>query len=128
MAHLAGKSGAVFLGTAGDGDEVEETGVTSWTLDKVVDALETTDFQDDGVRAFIPGPSSWSGSFDALKDGAPIAIGTLIKIQLKESDTGGQLFEGDAIITGLHAGTPFDGLATYSYDFQGSGALTVASA
>lgn len=128
MAHIAGKSGAVFIGTAGDGDEAEVGDCKSWSLDYTVDALETTDFEDDGVRSYVPGCSGWSGSFDQVKDGVPEGIGTLIKLQLKESDTADQLWEGDAIITGVHPSTSFDGIVTYTYDFQGSGALTPAAA
>lgn len=127
MAHLAGKAGAVFTGTAGDGDEAEVGDCKSWSLDYTVDALETTDFEDAGVRSYIPGCSGWSGSFEQVKDGAPTTIGSLVKIQLKESDTATQKWEGDAILTGVHPSVSFDGVVTYTYDFQGSGTLTVAT-
>lgn len=128
MAHLAGKGGAVYTGTAGDGDETEVGDCKSWSLDYTTDALESTDFEDAGVRAYIAGCSGWTGSFEQVKDGAPTATGSIVKIQLKESDTGGQLWSGDALITGVHATTSFDGIVTYTYDFQGTGALTVATA
>jgi len=122
MAHLSGKSGAVTL--AGG----EETGIRAWSVDYTVEALEVTDFQDDGVRAYIPGPSGWSGTFEGMKDGAAYAIGSEVALVLKESETANQLFSGQAIITGLHASTPWDGVVSYSYDFQGTAALTVATA
>jgi len=122
MAELAGKSGDVTVGGSSVGD------VKSWSLDYAVDALEVTDMDDDGVRAYIPGCSGWSGSFECNKDGAPEAIGSEIALVLKESDTANQQFNGQAIITGLSVSTSFDGVVTYNYTFQGTGALTVATA
>ncbi|MDD5512067.1 MAG: hypothetical protein PHI12_14860 [Dehalococcoidales bacterium] len=128
MAHISGKNGAVLTGTAGDGDESEITGIKSWTLDYVADALEVTDFVDAGVRDYVAGCTGWTGTFEGYKDGAPTAIGTKVSIHLQESDTANQMWEGDCILTGVHANTSFDGVVTYSYDFTGCGALTVATA
>jgi len=122
MAHLSGKAGAVTVA----GSEVK--GIKSWTLDYVFEALETTDFEDGGVRSYIPGISGWSGSFEGAKDAAPTAIGTEIALVLKESDTANQQWSGQAILTAIHPTTGYDGLVSYSYDFQGTGSLTVASA
>ena len=122
MAELAGKSGDVTVGGTPIGD------VKSWSLDSVVDALEVTDMDDDGVRAYIPGCSGWSGSVEVNKDGAPETIGSEIALVLKESETANQLWSGQAIITGVGVATSFDGVVTYTYSFQGTGALTPASA
>lgn len=122
MAELAGKSGDVTVGGTPIGD------VKSWTLDYVVDALETTDMDNDGIRAYIPGCSGWSGSVEVNKDGAPESIGTEIALVLKESDTANQDWTGQAIITGISANVAFDAVVGYTYSFQGTGALTPASA
>ena len=103
-------------------------GINSWNVDYVSDALETTDFVSAGARSYIAGPSGWSGSFSGYKDGAPLSIGSLYGLGLAESATLTQMWLGDAIITGVHPSTGFDGVVSYSYDFQGSGVLTVASA
>jgi len=118
MAHYSGKAGEVDNGAS-------VTGIKSWTLDYTVDMLETTDFADAGVKTFLPGPSGWSGSFEGLKDGVPIAIGTLVTLTLKETQTATQKWTGSAYISGVHPKTSADGLVEYSYDFQGTGALTV---
>lgn len=102
-------------------------GIKSWSLDHATDALETTDFDDAGVRTYIPGCSSWSGSFEGNKDGAPLSIGSEVRLALAESQTSGQCFLGLVILTGLHPATSFDGVVTYTYDFQGTEALEVAS-
>lgn len=108
-------------------------GIKSWTLDYTVDTLDITDFIDGGStpfgRTFVPGLSSWSGSFEGFKDGAPLALGfaSEVLLILGESETTGQTWMGDAVITGIHPSVAIDGVVTYSYDFQGSGELTEAA-
>jgi len=102
-------------------------GIKSWSLDYTTDAIETTDFEDAGVRSYIAGASNWSGSFEGYKEGAPLSIGSQYGVELAESATVTQMWLGNAIITGVHASVSFDGVVGYSYDFQGTGALTVAS-
>ena len=122
MAHYSGKAGQVDAAS-------DVTGVKSWTLDYTADTLETTDFADAGVKSYIIGGSGWSGSFEGLKDGAPLGLaGASVAIALKESQTATQKWTGTAYITGIHAATAHDGTVDYSYDFEGTGALTVPTA
>lgn len=102
-------------------------GVKSWTLDQVMEVLETTGFDSSGHKTFIPSLDGWSGSFEGFKDGAPLTIGSVLHLELRESSTSTQQFRGSAIITGLHVNTSVDGLVTYSYDFQGTDSLEIAS-
>ena len=122
MARLAGTAGDVTIAAG------SVTGIKSWTLDYVAEALDTTGFDSSGVRTYIPGLKGWSGSFEGYKNGAPSAIGAEVALVLKESATATQKFNGQAIITGLSANTSVDGIVTYSYSFTGTGALTVATA
>jgi len=118
MAHLAGKDGILDTGS-------EVVGIKSWTIDYVVDTLETTDFSDAGVKSYIVGCSGWSGTFEGYKDGAPQGLaGAAITLSLKESSTSTQKWVGSAYITGIHANAAQDGVVSYSYDFQGTGALS----
>ena len=103
------------------------SGVKSWSLDSVTDALEVTDMDDSGARAYIAGCSGWSGSFEGNKDGAPLSIGTEVRLALAESQTSGQCWLGLAIITGVSPASSFDAVVGYAYSFQGSEALEVAS-
>jgi len=103
-------------------------GIKSWTLDYTVDALETTDFADAGVRSYIAGCSQWGGSFEGYKEAAPLSIGTIYGLELRESGTATQQWRGSALITGVHATTSFDGVVSYSYDFQGTMGLVLATA
>jgi len=128
---LAGKSGAVYSTTTGGtatGVAIV-AGMKSWTIDYTNDALDSTDFADVGVKAYIAGLSGWSGSFEGYKDGAPgLTPGTSYILHLRESaSTNTQLYTGTAIITGLHGSASIDGVVTQSYDFQGTGALTPPS-
>uniref|UniRef100_A0A6M3KZ58 Putative tail protein n=1 Tax=viral metagenome TaxID=1070528 RepID=A0A6M3KZ58_9ZZZZ len=123
MAKLAGKAGAVSYDTG-----TEILGIKSWTLDYVSDALETTDFVAAGVRSYIVGCSSWSGSFEGYKDGAPPAItGSIYNASFLEADTAGYCWTGSVLFTGIHPSVSFDGVVSYTWDFQGTGALTIAS-
>jgi len=122
MAHVAGKAGQVDAAS-------EVAGIKSWTLDYTADTLETTDFADVGVKTYVIGGSGWSGSFEGFKDGAPLPIaGAAVTIKLYESQTANQFWTGSALIVGIHPNTPGDGIVGYAYDFQGTGALTVAAA
>jgi hypothetical protein len=103
-------------------------GLKSWTLDKTVDVYDSTGFDSSGAKTFLPGASSWSGSFEGWKDGAPLAVGTVIGLELRESSTSTQQWRGMAIITAVHDSVTIDGLVAYSYDFQGTNALEVATA
>ena len=117
---------ARLTGTAGQVDAASEvTGVKSWTIDYVFDTPEGTGFDSSGRREYVIGLSGWSGSFEGVKDGVPLTIGSSLSIALKESQTASQKFTGTAIVTGLHVTTAVDGIVTYSYDFQGTGALVI---
>jgi len=107
-------------------------GIRSWTLDYTVDTIDTTDFTDgratNAPRSFLPGLSSWSGTFEGLKDGAPLTLFAQFGLELAESATATQMWLGNAIITGIHPNVAADGLVTYTYDYQGVGELMEASA
>ena len=105
----------------------EVDGIKSWTLDYTADPLETTDFGDAGVKSYIIGASGWSGTFEGYKDGVPLTIGTAVVLAMGESLTPGQQWLGDAFITNVTPNVSHDGVVSYSYSFQGSGALQVAS-
>ncbi len=121
---------ARVVGTAGEVTQAGATiaGIKNWELDYVVAALNSTGFDSAGVSAFVAGPSEWKGKFDGFKDGAPLTIGTIVALVLKETQTATQKWNGQALINGVHAKTGHDALVGYSYDFQGTGALTIPTA
>jgi hypothetical protein len=103
------------------------SGIKSWSLDYTVDMLDTTDFNDSGVRTYIPSGSSWLGTFEGYKDGAPLSIGSQYGIELAEGADATQTWAGNVIITAVHPATSFDGTVNYSYNFQGTDALRIAT-
>lgn len=117
MGKLAGYTGSVYIGS-------NIAGIKSWTLDYVMNIAETTGFDSSGHKTFLPTIDEWSGSFEGYKDAAPQTIGTAIDLELRESQTSTQKWAGSAIITAIHPSVSVDGLAIYSYDFQGTAALT----
>ena len=122
MAQISGKLGEVMV--AG----VTISGIKSWTVDYVIDALETTDFADSGAKTFIAGLSGWSGSYEGYKEGAPTTIGAEIALILKESTNATQRYTGQAILTGSHPTVSVDGVVGVAYDFQGTAGLGTPTA
>lgn len=113
-----GKTGSVTISSA-------IAGIKSWTLDVTADTVETTSFDDAGVRAYLGTVIGFSGSFEGYKTGVPLVIdGDVDDFTLAETTTGTQAWTGSLILTGLHVTSSHDGLVTYAYDFQGTGALT----
>ena len=121
MARVSGKTGNVNTAS-------NVSGIKSWTLDYKFDAIEGTGFDSSGHKVYTPGLDGWSGSFEGLKEGVPLTIGTEVALILYESSTTNMKFNGNAIITGLSAKATVEGLAEYSYDFQGTGALVIPTA
>ena len=122
MPKVAGYGGLAKQGT--EGSEEVVSGIRSWTLDYTAEALETTDFEDNGKRTYIAGLTGWSGSFEGDFEDTPLSLGpTHLVLQV----TSGVVYEGDAIITGQHPSVAVDGKAVISYDFQGTGELSVPS-
>ncbi len=118
MAKISGKSGKVEAPSV-------IAGIKSWTCDYTGDALESTDFGSSGKKEYVGGLTGWSGSFEGNYSGeAPIA--PLTEVALKLYVDGTKYVTGQALITGFHITTPVDGLVTISYDFQGTGALTLS--
>jgi len=123
MAHYSGKAGSVLAPGA-------IAGIKSWSLEYTVSMLDTTDFADAGVSSFIPGITEWHGSFEGYKEGTPIALttGAVVALQFLETQTANEVWFGNGYITAIRPSVDHDGIVSYSYDFQGTGALTVALA
>jgi hypothetical protein len=98
-------------------------GIRAWSVDETMETQDVTTFADGGHRVFLPTLDSWSGTFEGFKDGAPLPIGTVIGLELRESSTATQQWRGSAIITGRHPKNTVEGVIEYAYDFQGTHAL-----
>lgn len=123
MAKIHGKGGDVDAGSG------SVAGIGAWTLSRDGEAAETTDFSSLGLKEFIPGMSSWAGTFSGFKDGAPLTPNDVVTLTLEEvADSGTERYTGTAIITNHSPAVDVAGVITYAYTFQGTGALTPASA
>lgn len=118
MARVVGYGGEVTIGAS------PIAGIKAWSLDDVANVADTSGFDTDQPKTFLATQTEWSGSFDGFKDGAPLAKGAVVAVELKESATATQKWTGDVIITGRRPVGSVDGMIMYSYDFQGTGALT----
>ena len=122
MARLAGHAGDVYIAAA------QVAGIKEWSLDYAATALDSSGFDGGQAKEFIIGQTEWSGSFDGFKDGAPLAIGSSVSAEFQESATVTQKWTGTVYITDITPGTAVDGIVTYGYSFQGTGALTPPAA
>lgn len=104
-------------------------GMRSWTISYTADTVESTDFDDAGVKQFLATLTSWTGSFEGF--GQPgwetaAVVGTKYLGSFFVSASTGSSYTGSVIITGASPSTSVDGQATVSYTFQGTGALNFA--
>ena len=100
-------------------------GVRAWSIDYVANVQDTSGYDTDQPKTFTVTQTEWSGSFEGFKDGAPLAIGTVLAAELHESAVATQKWSGNIYITAIRPGSSVDGVTTYAYDFQGTGVLTV---
>jgi hypothetical protein len=94
-------------------------GIRAWSLDVIANVEDTSSYQDGQTKVFEVTQKEWSGSFEGFKDGAPLAIGTVVGLELRESSTSTQQWRGTGIITAIRPGSSVSGMTMYSYDFQG---------
>tara|TARA_Y100000310_G_scaffold246224_1_gene251411 strand:+ start:6933 stop:7751 length:819 start_codon:yes stop_codon:yes gene_type:complete len=98
----------------------EVVGIREWSLDATASVQDSSAFSDGQAKVFTVTTLEWSGSFNGFKDGTPLAIGTVVALELQESATSTQMWRGSAIITRVGPAASVDGLVLYSYDFQGT--------
>ncbi len=123
---IAGKGGSVNVGA----NKVAE--ISNWSLDLGSDDIDITSFDSNGWKEFLAGLKEWSGSLegnfkhdDTNGQKAILAAwvaGTALTFNLKVSDT--VTFSGSAFVK-PSIETPVDDKASFSCDFQGTGALTL---
>jgi len=117
MAEVAGYGGSITC------DDLV-AGVKSWNLNLVGDALETTDYEDAGVRTYIAGLKGWTGSCEVNwdVDNHALDVGALItNLVFTIVATTTKYTGAFAIVTGISVASPVEGLVTMSVSFQGSG-------
>jgi len=120
MAKVAGHTGKVNIDGA-------ITDIKSWTLDWVVDQLDTTDMDSSGNKEIITGLSGGSGTIliDWDSTVTPKTPGTSIT-SLKLYLNATKYYHGAGYITGVHSSVSVDGLDQITYDFTLTGAIAFA--
>lgn len=106
-------------------------GFFSWGIDKVVDALETTDFGDSGRRTYIPALEGWSATAEqhwlsAARLDSYLGTKMIIVFYIDEA-SGKNRYEGWGYVTGLHPAVAVDAVVNIPLDFQGTGVLSYES-
>ena len=78
------------------------------------------------AASYIRGLKGWTATCEGYVDGSQASefadLGTSASLRLYTSDA--QYYSGTAILTGSSPAQPVDGVATISFSFQGSGALS----
>ncbi|MCK5020860.1 MAG: hypothetical protein KAS32_27820 [Candidatus Peribacteraceae bacterium] len=98
-------------------------GIREWSMDIGAEVVDSSGFSDGRNKVFTPVQTEWGGSFNGFKDGAPLAIGTVMGMELQESAVATEMWRGSIVITNLAPASSVDGLVTYNYTFQGIHAL-----
>ena len=125
---VTGKEGSVNISA----DKVAE--IKSWSLDLGADDIDITSFDSNGWKGFLAGLREWSGNMegnfkpnDTCGQKALLtawANGTTVSLVLKLSSS--ISFAGSALVK-PSIEVPVDDKASFSCDFQGTGALTLPS-
>lgn len=126
---ICGENGAVFVGT----HQVAEIGSWDLTISKnVVDVPKFGGSRD----KIVCGPYEWSGSFagswylgDTLGQVVlenAVKAGTTVTLKLQVAS--GKFYTGSAYINQESVSVPHDGLASITFNYVGSGDLTLTYA
>ncbi len=123
MAVASGTAGSVVVGTVAVGH------VSEWSISFSREAVEIPGMGL-AAREYIPGIYGFTGTFSTSKDIADAGEVALKAAALGAGTVALKLYEGTAyynvgtaILTGMNPALSYDGAATNSYDFTGSGTL-----
>lgn len=119
---VSGKAGVVNIGGS-----VSEA--FDWSMDRNTEALEATSFDSSGNREYVDGLFGWGGSFSTyifLNQTGTQAAATFQTGAAAGTAT--PKFTGSILITNEPIACAVDGIVSYAYTFQGTGACTAATA
>jgi hypothetical protein len=109
----------------------------AWSLDIAQETVETTDFGSSGWKESVATLKSWSGSVTAIFDASGTAEGALqtgltagsvvaLDLQLGDGTGSYDKYSGNANITGQSVSNDVSGIVEVSFNFEGTGAITIA--
>ncbi len=128
MATHTGSEGTVHIGT----DAVGE--LKSWSVSESANMIDTTTLGD-SAQTFSVGSTNWTGSADGFLDEGDTAQTALtngasvtLKFYFEGTTTGDKYYTGTALVSGIERNGAVDDMVNVSFSFQGTGALTLATA
>jgi len=134
MATFTGENGKVEISAEDSAGTVTVAEVRSWTVEHSKDVIEDT-VMGDSARTYQSGLHQFTGSMEVVYDSThtgatnafdPSQDGAL-SIEFYPDATTGQKFTGSVIVTSVSRTASYDDLITATANFQGTGALTIAS-
>jgi predicted secreted protein len=137
MSH-AGNGGVLEI-SADNVTYSEVAELTSWSIEESGEAIETTSMGSDRFKTFIQGNYGWSGSGEANwsdDDTAQEAIETALISGdstfygkfFPIGTSAGDYWSGLIVVTGVSFSGSVDAPISFSFSFQGTGALTHTNA
>ena len=136
MATFTGENGTVkVIDTNDSAGGVNVAEVRSWTVEHTKDVIEDT-VMGDAARTYKSGLHQFTGSMEVVYDSTHSSVayhafdpsndGTL-GVEFYPDESTGQKFTGNVLVTSVSRTSSFDDLVTATVNFQGTGALTIAS-
>lgn len=133
MAKYEGSAGTVKIKSGADALTAIAS-VRSWNMEITRDTVESTSMSSGGVRTYLKGLQTFSGSMDIVYDDSENAIvstamnpdtDATVSVEFyADAAVNASKFAGDVIITSYSITASYDGLVEATVGFQGTGALT----
>lgn len=128
---IQGHSGSVKVDSGAMGN------AKAWSLDITQETADVTDFGSNGWKESTTTLKSWSGSITAIFDASGAAEGALqtnlvggstVSLDLQAGDGSGSYdkYTGTANITSQSITNDVNGIVEVSFNFEGTGAMTIA--
>jgi len=127
MATHTGSEGLIKVGS----DTIGE--LKSWSLSESAGTIETTTLSD-SAKTFVVGTTEWSGSCDCFldeNDGGQTALtagaSVTLKFYFEGATTGDKYYSGTALVESIERSGSSDDMVNTSFNFKGTGVLSLAT-
>jgi hypothetical protein len=128
---IIGHTGSVTVASGAMGN------AKAWSLDISQETADITDFGSSGWKESAATLNAWSGSITAIFDASGTAEGALqtgltagssvaLDLQMGGGTGSYDKYSGSAIITGQSVTNDVNGIVEVTFNFEGTGAVTIA--
>lgn len=128
---IQGYNGSVTVASGAMGN------AKAWSLDISQETADITDFGSSGWKESAATLNAWSGSITAIFDASGTAEGALqtgltagssvaLDLQMGGGTGSYDKYSGSAIITGQSVTNDVNGIVEVTFNFEGTGAVTIA--